>query len=104
MHNYFLALLKTIYFVKPNATDDEINDVIQKSACQNLLLRAENGLNTTAKEELKFLVEKNNVYQFCSFTSKPRLLLFDEATSAPDSLLRKKSPKPYEVFHLKKIR
>jgi ATP-binding cassette subfamily B protein len=77
----FSGTIKDNLFVKPNATDDEINDVIQKSACQNLLLRAENGLNTNREGGIKVLVEKTTFINLC-FTSKPRLLLFDEATSA----------------------
>jgi ABC-type multidrug transport system fused ATPase/permease subunit len=76
MHNYFLLHIKdNLLFVKPNATDDEINDVLQKSACQNLLLRAENGLTQPlAKEELKFLVEKTTFIN-CSLYFKTKITI-----------------------------
>jgi ATP-binding cassette subfamily B protein len=53
-----------LLFVKPDATDEEINDVLQKSACQNLLLRAENSLNTTIGEGgIKVSGGENNAFQ-----------------------------------------
>jgi ATP-binding cassette subfamily B protein len=87
-------------FVKPNATDDEINDVLQKSACQNLLLRAENGLNTTIGEGgIKVSGGENNVYQLQLYF-KPRLL-FDEAT-ALDSITEEEITKTIRSISSKK--
>src|SRR4029077_5712012 len=37
-------------FVNPGATDADVQDVLQKAACQNLLARAEKGLDTTIGE------------------------------------------------------
>ena len=77
-----------LLFVKPDATDEEINDVLQKAACSNLLKRAENGINTTIGEGgIKISGgEKQRLSIARALLRKPRLLIFDEATSALDSI------------------
>ncbi len=77
-----------LLFVKPTATDEEINMVLQKAACQNLLKRAENGINSTIGEGgIKVSGgEKQRLSIARAMLRKPNLLIFDEATSALDSI------------------
>ena len=77
-----------LLFVKPNATDAEINMALQKAACQNLLKRADKGLDTTIGEGgIKVSGgEKQRLSIARALLRDPKLLIFDEATSALDSL------------------
>ncbi len=77
-----------LLFVKPTASDQEIEDVLSQAACQNLLKRAENGVNTTIGEGgIKISGgEKQRLSIARALLRNPRLLIFDEATSALDSI------------------
>jgi ATP-binding cassette, subfamily B, bacterial len=87
--NLFSGTIKeNLMFVNPAATDEELNDVLEKASCTNLILRAEKGLDTIIGEGgLKLSGgEKQRLSIARALLRKPQLLIFDEATSALDSL------------------
>ena len=82
------TIRENLLFVRPDATDDECLEVLRRAAAQNLLERADRGLDTLIGEGGVKVSggEKQRLSIARALLRKPHLLVFDEATSALDSL------------------
>ena len=82
------TIRENLLFVNPNANEDDLLDVMYKASCHGLLSRAEKGLDTMIGEGgLKLSGgEKQRLSIARALLRKPKLMIFDEATSSLDSL------------------
>ncbi len=82
------TIRENLLFVNPQATDVECLDVLHKSACDSLLERASEGLDTVIGEGGVKISggEKQRLSIARALLRKPTLLVFDEATSSLDSI------------------
>ena len=82
------TIKENLLFVKPDATDDEIQKALEMASCQNLLARSTDGIETLIGEGgIKISGgEKQRLCIARSLLRHPHLLIFDEATSALDSI------------------
>ena len=82
------TIKENMLFVNPSATDAEVLDALHKASCNNLLARADQGLDTLIGEGgIKVSGgEKQRLSIARALLRHPHLLIFDEATSSLDSL------------------
>ena len=82
------TIRENLLFVNPKASDADCHDVLRRAACDSLLARADRGLDTVIGEGGVKVSggEKQRLSIARALLRRPRLIVFDEATSSLDSL------------------
>src|SRR5512143_448461 len=82
------SIRENLVFVRPDATDAECLEALARAACDDLLARADRGLDTVIGEGGVKVSggEKQRLSIARALLRRPHLMVFDEATSSLDSL------------------
>jgi ATP-binding cassette subfamily B protein len=82
------SIRENLLFVRPDATDAECLEALERAACEGLLARADRGLDTVIGESGVKVSggEKQRLSIARALLRRPHLMVFDEATSSLDSL------------------
>ena len=94
------SIRENLLFVNPGATDAQCMEVLEKAACQNLLARADKGLDTVIGEGGVKVSggEKQRLSIARALLRQPDILVFDEATSSLDAETENKIQEAYEKW------
>ncbi len=93
------SIRENLLFVNPGATDERILDALNRAACQNLLARADKGIDTMIGEGgIKISGgEKQRLSIARALLRNPRMMVFDEATSSLDSITEEEITRTIEA-------